>query len=106
MCVSVATKCSHKSLLISSQVIHEMGEPYSRMELASFVTCSKGWAAECGLRAGFLELVGLQREVAAAFARTRALRQCPGVLGQCALHCIVSLHTGVDEKSSANDCTF
>ncbi|CAH2039109.1 unnamed protein product, partial [Iphiclides podalirius] len=71
------------------KVMHEMGEPYSRMELASFVTCSKGWAAECGLRAGFLELVRLQGQVAAAFGRTRALRQCPGVLGQCALHCIV-----------------
>ncbi|CAH0584576.1 unnamed protein product [Chrysodeixis includens] len=69
------------------KVMHEMGAPYSGMELASFVTCSKGWAAECGLRAGFVELLRLQPRVAAAFRSARAVMQCPTVLGQCALDC-------------------
>ncbi|CAH2039104.1 unnamed protein product, partial [Iphiclides podalirius] len=71
------------------RVMYAMGEPYRSMELASFATCSKGWAAESGLRAGFLEMVGVQGGVAAVFERTRSLLQCPGVLGQCALHCLV-----------------
>lgn len=70
--------------------MHEMGAPYSNMELASFVTCSKGWAAECGLRAGFMEVVRLQPGVRAALNAARAVAQCPSVLGQIALDCVVS----------------
>ncbi|XP_028175997.1 alanine aminotransferase 1-like [Ostrinia furnacalis] len=71
------------------KVMHEMGGPYSSMELASFVTCSKGWAAECGLRSGFAELVRLQPRVRAAFEAARGVMQCPTVLGQCVLHCVM-----------------
>lgn len=69
--------------------MHEMGAPYAGMELASFVTCSKGWAAECGLRAGFVELLRLAPRVLAAFRAARAVMQCPSVLGQCVLDCVV-----------------
>ncbi|XP_045767107.1 alanine aminotransferase 1-like [Maniola jurtina] len=71
------------------KVMHEMGAPYSSMELASFVTCSKGWAAECGLRAGFVEAARLQRGVRAALTAARAVAQCPSVLGQCVLDCVM-----------------
>lgn len=67
-----------------------MGAPYSGMELASFLTCSKGWAAECGLRSGYVELVNLQPRVRHAFNTARAVMQCPTVLGQCVLDCVVS----------------
>lgn len=72
------------------EVMHEMGAPYCGMQLGSVLTCSKGWAAECGLRAGLLELVRLQPAVLAAFRTARALVQCPTVLGQAALLCVVS----------------
>ncbi|XP_026734189.1 alanine aminotransferase 1-like [Trichoplusia ni] len=71
------------------KVMHEMGGPYAGMELASFVTCSKGWAAECGLRAGFVELLRLAPRVLAAFRAARAVMQCPSVLGQCVLDCVM-----------------
>lgn len=71
----------------------EMGSPYSKMELASFVTLSKGWSAECGLRSGYVELVRLNPDVEQAFRTARAVMQCPTVLGQCALHCVVSIGT-------------
>lgn len=61
------------------------------MELASFGTSSKGWAAECGARAGWLELVRAQPCVRRAFAAARSYVHCPSVLGQCALDCIVRL---------------
>ncbi|XP_059057985.1 alanine aminotransferase 2-like [Achroia grisella] len=72
------------------KVMFEMGAPYSQMELASFATCSKGWAAECGLRAAFVELVGLRPEALAALRASRAVMQCPTVLGQCVLDCVMS----------------
>ncbi|XP_072947608.1 alanine aminotransferase 2-like [Epargyreus clarus] len=70
------------------KVMYDMGAPYSSMELASFVTCSKGWAAECGLRSAFVELLNLQPRVLAAFQAARAVMQCPTVLGQCVLDCV------------------
>ncbi|CAG4946232.1 unnamed protein product [Parnassius apollo] len=106
------------------KVMHEMGPPYSGMELASFVTCSKGWAAECGLRAGWAELVRLQRDVAAAFRTARAVMQCPTVLGQCAVDCTVKppspgeasypqfraekrhIHRVLDERAGTAHSTF
>ena len=32
------------------QVMTEMGAPYSEMEVASFMSCSKGYMGECGMR--------------------------------------------------------
>ena len=38
------------------QVMTEMGSPYSGMEVASFMTCSKGYMGECGIRGGYAEV--------------------------------------------------
>ena len=32
----------------------EMGFPYSEMEIASFMSCSKGYMGECGMRGRLL----------------------------------------------------
>jgi len=38
------------------KVMTEMGSPYSSMEVASFMTCSKGYMGECGIRGGYAEV--------------------------------------------------
>ena len=38
------------------KVMTEMGAPYSGLELASFMTCSKGYMGECGIRGGYAEV--------------------------------------------------
>ena len=38
------------------QVMTDMGSPYSGMEVASFMTCSKGYMGECGIRGGYAEV--------------------------------------------------
>ena len=38
------------------QVMTEMGAPYSGMEVASFMSCSKGYMGECGIRGGYAEV--------------------------------------------------
>ncbi|KOB67143.1 putative Alanine aminotransferase [Operophtera brumata] len=93
------------------KVMAEMGHPYSKMELASFVTLSKGWSAECGLRSGYVELVRLNPDVEQAFRTTRAVMQCPTVLGQCALHCVFSqelnhIHCVLTERTKTAFETF
>lgn len=54
------------------------------------VTLSKGWAAECGLRAAYIELCGLPPKVHLTFLASRALMQCAPVLSQCALQCALN----------------
>lgn len=68
-----------------------MGPPYDTLELASFVTASKGWAAECGARAALVEIPRLEPLARASFEAGRARAHCPSVLGQCVLDCIVSI---------------
>ena len=38
------------------KVVMEMGAPYSDMEIASFMSCSKGYMGECGIRGGYAEV--------------------------------------------------
>jgi len=33
-------------------VANEMGAPFNQLEMASFMTCSKGYMGECGIRGG------------------------------------------------------
>ena len=36
----------------SAKVTNEMGAPFNEIEMASFMTCSKGYMGECGIRGG------------------------------------------------------
>merc|ERR550519_3258011 len=38
------------------KVMFEMGAPYDTLEVASFMTCSKGYMGECGIRGGYAEV--------------------------------------------------
>ncbi|XP_073946732.1 alanine aminotransferase 2-like [Choristoneura fumiferana] len=78
-----------KPFVSFKKVIHSMGPPYDTLELASFMTASKGWAAECGARAALVDIPRLAPQARAAFEDARARAHCPSLLGQCALDCIV-----------------
>merc|ERR1711874_75602 len=41
------------------KVMTEMGAPYSGLEVASFMTCSKGYMGECGIRGGYAEVINM-----------------------------------------------
>lgn len=59
-----------------------MGSPYKEMELASFMSCSKGYMGECGLRGGYAEVINLCPEVKAQYLKAISAMLCPTVLGQ------------------------
>ncbi|KAG8179041.1 hypothetical protein JTE90_016050 [Oedothorax gibbosus] len=71
------------------KVMTEMGEPYKNMELASFMSASKGYMGECGLRGGYCELVNVDPEVKKMFLKCISARLCSSVLGQATMDCIV-----------------
>ncbi|KAK2895209.1 hypothetical protein Q8A73_014697 [Channa argus] len=76
----------NKEFVSYKRVLAEMGPPLSdTVELASFHSASKGFLGECGLRAGYVELVNLDRAVM-KHTNTLILKQaCAPVLGQIAL---------------------
>ncbi|GLH05999.1 Alanine aminotransferase 2 [Gryllus bimaculatus] len=71
------------------KVLMEMGLPYSKMELASFMSSSKGYMGECGMRGAYAEVINLQPDVQAMFLKSITASLCPTVLGQIALDCVV-----------------
>lgn len=59
-----------------------MGKPYVNMELASFMSCSKSYTGECGLRAGFVEILNMCPEVKAMFYKLNTALLCLPTTGQ------------------------
>lgn len=62
---------------------------YSNMELASFMSCSKGYMGECGFRGGYAEVVNLQPDVKAILLKSISAKLCPPILGQVVMDTIV-----------------
>nr|BBA45753.1 alanine aminotransferase [Pachyrhynchus infernalis] len=71
------------------KVLTELGEPYVNMELASFMSCSKGYMGECGLRGGYAEVINMCPQVKAMYLKAISAMLCPTVLGQACLDTIV-----------------
>jgi len=72
------------------KVMFEMGAPYDKMELASFMSCSKGYMGECGIRGGYAELVNFDPEVMAMLQKSISAKLCPTVIGQACMDCVVN----------------
>ena len=69
-------------IILIVKVVMEMGAPYSDMEIASFMSCSKGYMGECGIRGGYAEIVNMDTAVMAMLQKSISARLCPTVLGQ------------------------
>jgi len=72
------------------KVMMELGAPFNTMELASFMSCSKGYMGECGIRGGYVELINLCPEVKAVFMKAISASLCPNVLGQAVMDCVTA----------------
>ncbi|KAH8863404.1 Alanine aminotransferase 2 [Schistosoma japonicum] len=73
------------------KVVFEMGPGYSdKLELASLMSCSKGYMGECGYRGGYCELLNFDPAVQAQLYKALSARLCPPLMGQVALEAIVN----------------
>ncbi|XP_075978982.1 alanine aminotransferase 1-like [Anticarsia gemmatalis] len=70
------------------KVMTEMGAPYNKIELASFMSVSKGYMGECGLRGGWMELCNLDPGVQANLYKAISAMLCPTTLGQAVVECV------------------
>lgn len=81
------------------KVLGEMSPPYNGVELASFMSASKGFVGECGFRGGYLEVVNMDSDVKACLMKFISAKLCPPVLGQAVMSVICNPPT--QEEPSA-----
>ncbi|XP_044735261.1 alanine aminotransferase 2-like [Chrysoperla carnea] len=72
------------------KVMKEMGEPYSSMELVSFMSISKGYMAEGGIRGGYTEITNFHPQVRAQLLKNISASYCPNIHGQTVIDCVVN----------------
>ncbi|XP_067935095.1 alanine aminotransferase 1-like [Watersipora subatra] len=73
------------------KVLTEMGPEISaNVQLASFMSISKGYMGECGLRAGYFEVVNFDEKLLMQLNKCISVKLCPPVTGQAALECVVN----------------
>ncbi|XP_026480861.1 alanine aminotransferase 2-like [Ctenocephalides felis] len=82
-----AEECEFHSF---KKVLKEMGPPYDRIELASFMSTSKGWHGECGLRGGYMEIINLHPDVRTMLLKAASTVLGPATLGQVAVDAVVN----------------
>lgn len=70
------------------KVMSELGGEYAKMELASFMSVSKGYMGECGFRGGYCELLNLDPEVKAMLIKSISASLCSSVVGQAIMGCV------------------
>jgi len=72
------------------KVMFEMGAPYNELETASFMTCSKGYMGECGIRGGYAEVINMDPAVFAMLQKSISAKLCPTVVGQACMDVVVN----------------
>ena len=64
------------------KVMMDMGEPYSKHELLSFHTVSKGALGECGLRGGYVETTNIHPGTVDQIYKIASINLSPNTTGQ------------------------
>lgn len=72
------------------KVMKSMGTDFKDMELASFMSTSKGYMGECGYRGGYCELINIDSEVKYHLVKSLSAKLCPSVSGQAAMDVVVN----------------
>jgi alanine transaminase len=83
------------------KVMFEMGAPYSGLEVASFMTCSKGYMGECGIRGGYAEVINMDPSVFAMLQKSISAKLCPTVVGQACMDVVVNPPVSGDPSFSS-----
>ncbi|XP_039498189.1 alanine aminotransferase 1 isoform X1 [Drosophila santomea] len=72
------------------KVAYEMGEPYRSLEMVSFLSTSKGYLGECGIRGGYMEVLNLDPKVKAMLTKSITAALCSTTAGQVAVSALVN----------------
>ncbi|CAH3182199.1 unnamed protein product [Porites evermanni] len=64
------------------KVLRDLGDEYSGFQLISLHSSAKGYTGECGLRGGYIELVGFNDQLRSRVKTYLSARSCPSTIGQ------------------------
>merc|ERR1712112_479889 len=85
------------------KVMNDMGPPFSGLEVASFMTCSKGYMGECGIRGGYAEVINMDPGVFAMLQKSISAKLCPTVIGQACMDVVVNPPTSGEPSFGSFD---
>jgi len=72
------------------KVMKEMGSPYADLQMASFMSISKGYMGECGLRGGYGEYVNFPKDVWTMYLKMLSAKLCSTTVGQAVVECVAN----------------
>ncbi|GBG31915.1 Alanine aminotransferase 1 [Hondaea fermentalgiana] len=84
------TFTSFRSIVQKMGLLSEEGIMQASFQLASFHSTSKGVVGECGLRGGYVEMLGFPRAVIDQFYKLSSIGLCSNVPGQIAVGLMVN----------------
>ncbi|PSN48156.1 hypothetical protein C0J52_08726 [Blattella germanica] len=73
----------------AKKVMHDLGDPYNKLQLVSLNSVSKGFAGECGIRGGYMEIENIDEATVAVIEKLFSTSLCPTSVGQCALFAVM-----------------
>jgi len=80
------------------KVLRDMGPKGDGFEMASFHSVSKGYMGECGLRGGYVEVIGLADDVLLELKKLQSAQLCSNTVGQIVVDCITNPPKPGDES--------
>lgn len=75
---------------VLSELLEKDPEAYSKVQLASLHSTSKGVSGECGQRGGYMELVGFKPEVQLVIFKLASINLCSVVSGQALMELMIN----------------
>lgn len=88
----------HSVRKVLKKLQQENESQYGQVQLASLHSTSKGVSGECGQRAGYMELLGLDDEVRKIFIKMVSINLCSVVAGQAVMEMMVNPPKEGDES--------
>ncbi|XP_065065372.1 alanine aminotransferase 1-like [Rhopilema esculentum] len=80
------------------KVLRDMGSKGDDFEMASFHSVSKGYMGECGIRGGYVEVIGLRDDVMVQLQKLQSAQLCANSIGQIVVDCITNPPKPGDES--------
>ena len=71
------------------------------MLMVCFMTCSKGYMGECGIRCGYAEVVNMDPGEVAMLQKSISAKLCPTVIGQACMDMVVNPHKPGDPSHAS-----
>ncbi|PSN39699.1 Alanine aminotransferase 1 [Blattella germanica] len=75
-----------REFISAKKVMHDLGDPYNKIQLVLLYSISKSYRGECGIRGAYMEFQNIDEETLAVATKLQDISLCPNTPGQCVLY--------------------